>query len=96
MAVNETVSGNDSVAITGTATPGERTIGVRGHSESIGVEGIGTRWHGVVGMSSSTIGGFGVYGANTARGDRRGRRESDLDGRLRQEREHHRRRRGHG
>ena len=68
MAINETVSGNDSVAITGTATPGERTIGVRGHGESIGVEGVGTRWHGVVGMSSSTIGGFGVYGANTAGG----------------------------
>ena len=67
MAINETVSGNDSVAITGTATPGERTMAC----EATAVhrrEGVGTRWHGVVGMSSSTIGGFGVYGANTAGG----------------------------
>ncbi|MEV5491751.1 hypothetical protein AB0L47_27850 [Streptomyces bobili] len=68
MAINEAVTGNDSVAITGTATPGERTIGVGGHGDAVGVQGKGARWHGVEGLSNSTIGGAGVYGANSAGG----------------------------
>jgi hypothetical protein len=68
MAINETVTGNDSVAITGTASTGERTVGVKGRGDSVGVRGEGKTWHGVEGISDSTIGGFGVFGANTARG----------------------------
>jgi hypothetical protein len=68
MAINETVTGNDSVAITGTASAGERTVGVKGIGDSVGVHGEGKGWHGVEGISDSTIGGFGVYGANTAGG----------------------------
>lgn len=68
MAINETVTGNDSVAITGTASAGERTVGVKGIGDSVGVQGKGKAWHGVEGISDSIIGGFGVYGANTAGG----------------------------
>jgi hypothetical protein len=68
MAINETVTGNDSIAITGTASAGERTVGVKGIGDSVGVQGKGKAWHGVEGISDSTIGGFGVYGANTAGG----------------------------
>ena len=39
MAINETVTGNDSVAITGTASAGERTVGVKGIGDSVGVQG---------------------------------------------------------
>jgi hypothetical protein len=68
MAINETVTGNDSVAVTGTASAGERTIGVKGAGDSVGVQGEGKLWHGVEGISHSTIGGFGVFGANTVGG----------------------------
>jgi hypothetical protein len=68
MAINETATGNDSVAITGTASAGARTVGVKGIGDSVGVQGKGKAWHGVEGISDSTIGGFGVYGANTAGG----------------------------
>ncbi len=68
MAINETATGNDSVAITGTASAGERTVGVKGIGDSVGVRGEGKGWHGVEGISSSTIGGFGVFGAHTAGG----------------------------
>jgi hypothetical protein len=68
MAINETASGNDSVAITGTASAGERTVGVKGIGDSVGVQGKGKAWHGVEGLSDSTVGGSGVYGANTAGG----------------------------
>ncbi len=68
MAIAEAVTGNDSVAITGTASAGERTVGVKGVGDSVGVHGRGKAWHGVEGLSDSTIGGFGVYGANTAGG----------------------------
>lgn len=64
MAINETATGNDSVAITGTATAGERTLGIRGQGDSTGVQGIGKAWNGVEGFSQSTIGGAGVFGAN--------------------------------
>lgn len=68
MAINESVTGNNSVAITGTASAGERTVGVKGIGDAVGVQGRGKTWHGVEGISDSTIGGFGVYGANTAGG----------------------------
>jgi hypothetical protein len=68
MAINETATGNDSVAITGTASAGERTVGVKGIGDSVGVRGEGKGWHGVEGISGSTIGGHGVFGANTAGG----------------------------
>jgi len=57
--MDETTSGNDSVAITGTASPGERTVGVKGIGDSVGVRGEGKAWHGVEGISQSTIGGLG-------------------------------------
>jgi hypothetical protein len=68
MAINETVTGNESVAITGTATAGERTVGIKGVGDSVGIQGRGKAWHGVEGISDSTIGGFGVYGGHTAGG----------------------------
>ena len=58
MAINETVTGPNSVAITGTAT-GEGSIGIHGKGDAVGVQGNGKGWHGVVGFSE---GGFGVYG----------------------------------
>lgn len=75
MAINETATGKDSVAITGTAT-GESSLGVLGKGElwglrgdgPVGVRGDGKTWHGVEGISESTSGGFGVFGANSAGG----------------------------
>jgi hypothetical protein len=64
MQVTGTNSGNDSIAIIGTASNGERTIGVRGESGVVGVQGIGNDWNGVEGISRSTIGGAGVFGVN--------------------------------
>jgi hypothetical protein len=64
MAINETAIGNDSVAITGTASAGERTLGIVGQGDSVGVKGVGKDWNGVEGISQSTIGGAGVFGAN--------------------------------
>ena len=47
---------------------GENTVdggvGVRGQSKSAGVVGVGETWHGVTGLSSSTSGGAGVFGAS--------------------------------
>src|ERR1700752_3725964 len=68
MAISETATGNDSVAITGTASAGERTIGVKGIGDSTGIHGEGKSWNGVEGISHSTIGAFGVFGSNTAGG----------------------------
>lgn len=62
MSINETATGNDSVAITGTASAGQRTLGVVGKGDTIGVKGIGKGWNGVEGISQSTIGGAGVFG----------------------------------
>jgi hypothetical protein len=67
MAIDETASGPNSVAITGTAT-GENTLGVLGRGDAVGVRGDGKGWHGITGISDSTIGGFGVFGTNTAGG----------------------------
>jgi len=76
MAINEKAAGTNSVAITGTAT-GNNSTGVIGKGDTNGaqVEGgangviaTGKGWCGVVGISESTTGGFGVYGENIAGG----------------------------
>jgi hypothetical protein len=76
MAINENVAGQNSVAITGTAT-GENSAGVLGKGDTNGIQAEGganglfangKSWCGVVGLSQSTTGGFGVYGENTAGG----------------------------
>lgn len=76
MAINEKVAGQNSVAITGTAT-GENSAGVLGKGDTNGIQAEGGAnglfangkgWCGVVGLSQSTTGGFGVYGENTAGG----------------------------
>ncbi|WP_412750559.1 hypothetical protein [Krasilnikovia sp. M28-CT-15] len=67
MAVNESVAGDDSVAVHGAAT-GQRTVGVLGEGDSSGVKGVGKGWHGVEGYSGSTIGGAGVYGKGVVTG----------------------------
>jgi hypothetical protein len=74
-AVNGSVNGTNSVAVTGTAT-GKDSLGVLGKGElwgvraqgAIGLRGEGQTWHGVEGISQSTTGGFGVFGTNTAGG----------------------------
>jgi hypothetical protein len=68
MAISKTATGNDAVAVTGTASAGERTIGIKGVGDAVGLHGEGRDWHGVEGMSHSTIGWFGVFGANSAGG----------------------------
>jgi hypothetical protein len=76
MAISENVAGQNSVAITGTAT-GENSAGVLGKGDTNGIQAEGganglfangKSWCGVVGLSQSTTGGFGVYGENTAGG----------------------------
>jgi hypothetical protein len=76
MAIDEKVAGQNSVAITGTAT-GENSAGVLGKGDTNGIQAEGganglfangKSWCGVVGLSQSTTGGFGVYGENTAGG----------------------------
>jgi hypothetical protein len=44
--------------------PGTGGIGVRGDSNAVGVWGEGKNWHGVAGVSHSTIGGAGVFGSS--------------------------------
>ncbi len=71
MAINENITGKDSVAITGTAS-GENSRGVLGKSDHGGVKGEGDKgsgvlgiskqWMGVHGKSESTNGGAGVMG----------------------------------
>ena len=68
MAINEKTTGDNSIAITGTASNGQNTVGVKGIGDSSGVRGEGKTWHGVAGISNSSIGGFGVFGQNTAGG----------------------------
>jgi len=69
-------SGKDSVAVTGIAA-GENSTGVLGKGATNGIRaegganGVfanGKTWCGVVGLSESTTGGFGVYGENTSGG----------------------------
>ena len=62
MSISETASGTGSVAVAGTAT-GDSSTGVVGAGGAVGVKGEGQTWHGVVGISHSTTGGFGVYGS---------------------------------
>jgi hypothetical protein len=75
-AVTGDATGKDSVAVTGTAT-GENSAGVLGKGDTNGVHAEGganglfangKSWCGVVGLSESTTGGFGVYGENTKGG----------------------------
>jgi len=75
-ALSGDASGKDSVAVTGTAN-GENSAGVLGKGDTNGVQAEGgangllakgKSWCGVVGISESTTGGFGVYGENTAGG----------------------------
>ncbi len=70
------VTGDNSIAVTGTAT-GNNSVGVLGKGDTNGVQteggangvfATGKGWCGVVGLSESTSGGFGVYGENTAGG----------------------------
>jgi hypothetical protein len=63
MPVNESVQGNESTAITGTAA-GQSSVGVLGRGQAVGVKGEGSEWNGVEGFSKSTIGGAGVFGFN--------------------------------
>jgi hypothetical protein len=77
--INETVTGNDSVAITGTASAGERTLGVKGIGDSTGVRGEGKAWNGVEGISQSTIGGAGVFGANDTGAGVRGQTKAQFN-----------------
>lgn len=77
MAINETATGNGSVAITGTAT-GVGSRGVIGKSDHGGVKGEGDKgagvwgmskqWMGVHGQSESTTGGAGVWGETIGSG----------------------------
>jgi hypothetical protein len=67
MAINEEVTGDDSVAITGTAQGGN-TLGIKGVGDATGVQGVGKGWHGVEGISDSTVGGFGVHGVHRTGG----------------------------
>jgi len=76
MAINQRAAGKNSIAITGTAT-GDNSVGVFAKADTNGVQAeggangviaTGKGWCGVVGISESTSGGFGVYGENTAGG----------------------------
>jgi hypothetical protein len=58
MPIEEIDDGENSIAITGTAT-GTNALGIYGKGDAVGVRGDGIGWHGVVGFSQ---GGFGVYG----------------------------------
>ena len=69
-------TGKNSIAVTGTAK-GESSVGVLSSGDTNGVQteggatGVfarGKTWHGVVGLSDSTTGGFGIYGENTTGG----------------------------
>jgi hypothetical protein len=70
------VTGENSIAVAGTAT-GNNSVGVFGKGDTNGVQtegganGVfakGKGWCGIIGLSESTSGGFGVYGENTAGG----------------------------
>ena len=74
--MNESVTGPNTIAITGTAK-GAETVGVRGKGDAqgirgeggaVGVRGIGNGWHGIAGLSKSTVGGAGVFGHHAAGG----------------------------
>ncbi len=66
--VTGTATGENSIGVIGTGSGGRNTVGVKGEGDVHGVIGHGKTWHGVRGISDSTIGGFGVYGRNNAGG----------------------------
>jgi hypothetical protein len=76
MAITENVTGNNAIAITGSAKNGANTVGVRGIGDAVGVRGEGKTWHGVAGLSESTTGGNGVFGANPSGTGVRGESEA--------------------
>lgn len=61
MAINESCTGDNCVAITGTAS-GSGSVGVLAKGEAVGVRGDGKNGFGVAGFSESTAGGVGVQG----------------------------------
>ncbi len=65
MAIIETATGTNSVAVKATAT-GDNSIGTQGEGGAVGVWGIGNSWHGVVGLARGQ--GFGVYGHHASGG----------------------------
>jgi hypothetical protein len=76
MAISESATGPNSIAVKGTAK-GENSVGVSGNADTNGVQaegganGVfakGKGWCGVIGISDSTSGGFGVFGSNSAGG----------------------------
>jgi hypothetical protein len=67
MAIVEVEPSVSGKAITGKAT-GDKGIGVYGVGKAVGIRGDGETWHGVVGLSKSTTGGYGVYGKNQSGG----------------------------
>ena len=78
MAIKETAKGDDGIAITGIASEGERTLGIVGQGDSVGIKGVGIGWNGVEGISQSTIGGAGVFGTNDTGAGVRGREQGEI------------------
>jgi hypothetical protein len=75
-AIIGSVTGTNSIAVTGTAA-GDNSVGVSGQADTNGVvaeggaNGLfakGKGWCGVIGISESTSGGYGVFGENTSGG----------------------------
>lgn len=66
MAVNESVEGVDSIAITGIAA-GVSSLGLLGKGEAVGVRGESQKWHAVVGLNSGDQ-GAGVYSHSNGTG----------------------------
>lgn len=60
--INKT-SNKEETAFHGIAA-GEGSTAVFGQGAAVGVRGDGSTWHGVAGISTSTVGGAGVYGSN--------------------------------
>jgi hypothetical protein len=60
--VNKT-SNKEETALHGIAE-GEGSTAVFGQGAAVGVRGDGSTWNGVTGISTSTVGGAGVYGSN--------------------------------
>lgn len=66
MAINESVSGENSISVTGTAT-GPNSLGVLGKGEAVGVRGESQKWHAVIGLNTGSQ-GAGVYGHSSGTG----------------------------
>jgi hypothetical protein len=65
---SNTNSTSAAVIAENTNTTPQAGVGVHAKSAAAGVLGESTTWHGVVGFSQSTTGGFGVYGSHLAGG----------------------------